>query len=183
VEFDLFRYIGIILRRKNVVITVALVMALFSVFQYLKGEKFYSAHARLLFKPEEKQIIGDQMYRYSGDREKAFNTHLECPGRTPSLPWYRRISAKVGIGGTMSPSIAQARPTAKERYHRASYKHGNADVARRQRAMRPISAIVESHPGDHAVAVQIEQPIKKLRKNDEKESAQRSKEEHRMVNF
>jgi hypothetical protein len=54
VEFDLFRYVGIILRRKNVVMAVALVMALFSVFQYLKGEKFYSARARLLFKPEEK---------------------------------------------------------------------------------------------------------------------------------
>jgi hypothetical protein len=99
VEFDLFRYIGIILRRKNVIIAVTLAMALFSVFQYLKGEKFYSAHARLLFKPEEKQIIGDQTYRYSGDREKAFSTHLELLKSNTVLAMVSdNLGGKVDIG-------------------------------------------------------------------------------------
>ncbi len=79
VEFDLFRYIGIVLRRKNAVIAMTLVVTLFSVFQYMKSEKFYTTRARLLFKPEDKEIIsiGDQTYRFSGNRENVFNTHLE----------------------------------------------------------------------------------------------------------
>jgi polysaccharide biosynthesis transport protein len=79
VEFDLFRYIGIVLRRKNVVIVVTLVLTLFSIFQYIKSEKYYTTRARLLFKPEGKELIniGDQTYSYTGNRANVFNTHLE----------------------------------------------------------------------------------------------------------
>jgi capsular exopolysaccharide synthesis family protein len=79
IEFDLFRYIGIILRRKNVVLGVTLLLTIFSIFQYMKGEKFYVTHARLLFKPAEKELIniGEQNFGYYDDRINAFNTHLE----------------------------------------------------------------------------------------------------------
>ena len=46
-EFDLFRYISIILQRKKVVLLVTLLVTGFSIFQYLRSERLYTAHARL----------------------------------------------------------------------------------------------------------------------------------------
>jgi succinoglycan biosynthesis transport protein ExoP len=190
VEFDLFRYIGIILRRKNVVIAVALVMALFSVFQYLKGEKFYSAHARLLFKPEEKQIIGDQMYRYSGDRDKAFNTHLELLKSNTVLAMVsENLGGKVSIGGiSRNLAIAQGQTNReKNDIIELSYKHGNADVARdvlNELCKTYIDYRLDVNSQEITrLLYKFEQPIKKLQEElNEKESALRVfKEEHRMV--
>ena len=58
---------------------MTLALTLFSIFQYIKSEKYYTTHARLLFKPEGKELIniGDQTYAYSGNRANVFNTHLE----------------------------------------------------------------------------------------------------------
>ena len=78
-DFDIFRYIGILLQRRKTVAIVTLVVALVSVFQYLRADRLYTTHARLLFKPEEKEIVtnGDPAYRDAGNRANAFNTHLE----------------------------------------------------------------------------------------------------------
>jgi succinoglycan biosynthesis transport protein ExoP len=190
VEFDLFRYVGIILRRKNVVMAVALVMALFSVFQYLKGEKFYSARARLLFKPEEKQLIGDQMYRYSGDRDKAFNTHLELLKSNTVLAMVSdNLGGKADIGAIRRNLTISQGQTNREKNDiiELSYKHGNADVARD--ALNELCKTYIDYRLDvnsqeiTRLLYKFEQPIKKLQQElDEKESALRVfKEEHRMV--
>ncbi len=77
-SFDLFRYIEIILRRKNAVFAIILIMTIFSVFRYLTGSKYFIANARLLFKPYTHEIVNDgPVYRYAGEYEKSFNTHLE----------------------------------------------------------------------------------------------------------
>ena len=77
-DFDLFRYIGVMLRRKNIIITSAILMTLFSIFRYINSDKYYLARARLLFRPDNQEIIGEQRtIRFYADREKLFNTHLE----------------------------------------------------------------------------------------------------------
>ncbi|MBN1129453.1 MAG: hypothetical protein JXA71_10730, partial [Chitinispirillaceae bacterium] len=190
VEFDLFRYIGVILRRKNVVLAVGLAMTLFSVFQYLKGEKYYSAHARLLFKPEEKQLIGDQLYRYSGDREKAFNTHLELLRSNTVLTI---VSDNLG-GRARADAIRKNLVIAQGQTNREkndiielSYKHPDRDVAR-----NVLNELCKTYI-DYRLDVnaqeitrllyKFELPIKKLQADlDDKESDLRTfKEEHRMV--
>jgi polysaccharide biosynthesis transport protein len=77
-SFDLFRYVEIILRKKNVVIAAILIMAVFSVFKYLTGARYFTAFARLLFKPTTQVLINEQSASvYSGGYEKSFTTHLE----------------------------------------------------------------------------------------------------------
>jgi capsular exopolysaccharide synthesis family protein len=66
------------MRRKGIVALVALLVSIYAVFNYLTAERYYTAHARLLFKPEEGKIMVDKApWRYFLDREKVFNTHLE----------------------------------------------------------------------------------------------------------
>ncbi len=77
-EFDVLKYIGVIIRRRNIVLTVMLIMTLLSVYKFLSGDKYYIANARLLFRPGEQEMIGDiNLYRYYVDRDKIFSTHLE----------------------------------------------------------------------------------------------------------
>jgi polysaccharide biosynthesis transport protein len=77
VEFDLWRYLGIIIHRKNIVLAATCIVTLFSIFQYLKSEKSYTSHARLLFKPAEKEMTGEVVSSSVYNRDKLFNTHLE----------------------------------------------------------------------------------------------------------
>lgn len=77
-QFDIFKYISILLRRKYIVVLVVIFAAVVSFLRYLKGDTYYIAHARLLFRPDNQEIINDRTtFRYWGDREKIFNTHLE----------------------------------------------------------------------------------------------------------
>lgn len=77
-EFDIFRYLGVILRRKEIIILTTVIMGLFSLFSYLKSTKYYRTSARLLFSPYEGTIIDDKStWKYYTDRNRNFNTHLE----------------------------------------------------------------------------------------------------------
>lgn len=77
-SFDLFKYLAILLRRKWVVLTVALVVSLIFLFRYLQAEKYYVVTARLLFRPDNQEMLsGTPVMRFWGDREKMFSTHLE----------------------------------------------------------------------------------------------------------
>lgn len=77
-SFDLYKYVEIIFRRKNVVLAVILLMTVFSVFKYMTGPRFYTGFARLLFKPNTQELLKDvSSSQYSGSFEKAFTTHLE----------------------------------------------------------------------------------------------------------
>jgi len=76
-EFDLFRYLGIILQRKRPVAFVALIITAFCIFQYVNSERLYTAHAQLRFKPEDKELIGEENLHNPGNQETALNTHLE----------------------------------------------------------------------------------------------------------
>ncbi|MBD3316996.1 MAG: polysaccharide biosynthesis tyrosine autokinase, partial [Chitinivibrionales bacterium] len=77
-EFDLFRYIGVILRRKEIIVAVVIIAGLFSIFSYLKAPRYYTAKARVLFRPNRGDILDQGSdWVYWRDREKDFNTHLE----------------------------------------------------------------------------------------------------------
>jgi capsular exopolysaccharide synthesis family protein len=190
VEFDLFRYIGIILRRRNTVLAITLIMTLFSVFQYLKGEKFYSAHARLLFKPEEKQIIGDQMYRYTGDREKAFNTHLELLRSNTVLTI---VSDNLGGRARVEEirknlTIAQGQTNReKNDIIELAYRHQNREVARdvlNELCRTYIDYRLDVNAQEITrLLYKFELPIKKLQAelNAKEGDLRKFKEKHRMV--
>jgi capsular exopolysaccharide synthesis family protein len=78
-EFDIMRYVGILVRRKNTIIAVTIVMGLFSLFSYLWAVKYYSAHARMLFSPGYQDIMSENTgagASWTRDEQK-FNTHLE----------------------------------------------------------------------------------------------------------
>ncbi len=94
-EFDFFRYIGVIIRRKEIIILATLVMGLFSTFSYLKSTRYYTAHARLLFRPNQETIIENRPYWQVGpERDRNFNTHLEL---LQSNPRRRNEHYRIGV--------------------------------------------------------------------------------------
>lgn len=77
-EFDLFRYLGVILRRKEIIVLTTIAMGLFSLISFLKSTKYYTASARLLFRPHQGVLLDKAItWRYYTDRKRDFNTHLE----------------------------------------------------------------------------------------------------------
>ncbi len=92
-EFDIFRYLGIILQRKRTVAVVTLLITAFCVFQYIKSERLYTAHAQLRYKPDDKELIGDEFFRDPGNQETALNTHLELLRSTTVLS---RVADSLG---------------------------------------------------------------------------------------
>ncbi|MFP4416296.1 MAG: GumC family protein [Fibrobacterota bacterium] len=77
-EFDFFKYVNIILRRKAIVTFVTVIMAIFTVFNFLNAPKYYIAKARLLFRIQTNKIIEDaHSVRLFIAKEQILNTHLE----------------------------------------------------------------------------------------------------------
>ena len=77
-EFDLFKYIAILFRRKNIIILAVLIMAVVGLMSFLKRDKYYTATARMLFKPGHSEIVENQsVYVYYEDRAQILQTHLE----------------------------------------------------------------------------------------------------------
>jgi capsular exopolysaccharide synthesis family protein len=76
-DFDLFRYLGVIIRRRNIIIVAVILAGLFSAWSYMKAPRFYTARARLLFRPEQMTLTNDRSFVYWRSRDKDFNTHLE----------------------------------------------------------------------------------------------------------
>jgi polysaccharide biosynthesis transport protein len=79
VDFDIMRYVGIIVRRKNLILAALIIASFFSVYTYVKAVKFYTAHARMLFSPGYQDIMGNNqpMYFAWGSRGEKINTHIE----------------------------------------------------------------------------------------------------------
>ncbi len=77
-SFDIYKYIGILFRRKYIILLVVVIATLLSLFRYLRSNSYYVANARMLFRPNTQELVNDpQVFRYWGDREKRFSTHLE----------------------------------------------------------------------------------------------------------
>jgi polysaccharide biosynthesis transport protein len=93
-SFDVMRYLGVIIRRRNIIIASAIVIGIFSLFGYVRAGKFYSAHARMLFSPGYQDIMGNNANMEAYDNEdQRFNTHLEL---LKSVTVLKRVSADIG---------------------------------------------------------------------------------------
>ena len=100
-KLDLLQYVGVLLRRKNIIIACIIIMSLFTAFNYMRAIKYYSAHARLLFSPGYRDIMGDNMSAWASwtRDEQRFNTHLEL---LKSRVIIERVSHK--LDNKISPS-------------------------------------------------------------------------------
>jgi capsular exopolysaccharide synthesis family protein len=77
-NFDLFKYLSVVMRRKHIIMLVAAAVTAFSIFNFLRAQRYYTAHARLLFEPGQGGIINDySSYTWYRELEKKLNTHLE----------------------------------------------------------------------------------------------------------
>jgi len=77
-EFDIYRYLSVVYRRKGIIALTIAVFTAVSLYTYLTGGKYYTAHARMLFNPGYQEIISDNVISFEawGSREKKLNTHL-----------------------------------------------------------------------------------------------------------
>ncbi len=109
-SLDIFKYIGIILRRRYVIIAIALISALFSVYRYSTSDKFYITNARLLFSPDLQDLTNDyRFFAYQMDKEKQLNTHLELL-RSPTV----LNMVAENIGDNLTPGDVGAGLTIKQ---------------------------------------------------------------------
>ena len=94
-EFDIMRYLGVLVRRKNIIIAVAAAAVLVSLFTYFHAVRYYPAHARMLFSPGYQEVmVGDMGSWASWTRdEQRFNTHLEL---LKSQVVLKRVSESLG---------------------------------------------------------------------------------------
>jgi polysaccharide biosynthesis transport protein len=77
-DFDLLKYVGILFRRKKIILIVLMLATLFGIGSYIRTPKIFTAHSRLLFSPSYQTIVSDdQEERVSRSDASRFNTHLE----------------------------------------------------------------------------------------------------------
>jgi len=133
-EFDLFKYVGILLRRKYIILIIVILSSILSLVRYMKSDNYYIASARLLFRPDNQEILGSQsMFRYWGDREKIFSTHLEL---LKSRTVLAIVAENLGTG--LPPEVIGSALTIKQGETdgekndiiEITYRHANAETAR-----------------------------------------------------
>jgi capsular exopolysaccharide synthesis family protein len=133
-SLDIFKYISIILRRRYVIIAIALLSALFSIYRYSTSDKFYITTARLLFSPDLQDLTNDyRFFAYQMDKEKQLNTHLELL-RSPTV--LNMVAENIGnnitsgvIGGGLTIKQGETNGE-KNDIIELSYKNADPEMAR-----------------------------------------------------
>jgi tyrosine-protein kinase Etk/Wzc len=133
-SLDIFKYISIILRRRYVIIAIALLSALFSIYRYSTSEKFYITTARLLFSPDLQDLTNDyRFFAYQMDKEKQLNTHLELL-RSPTV--LNMVAENIGnkitpgkVGGGLTIKQGETNGE-KNDIIELSYKNADPEMAR-----------------------------------------------------
>jgi capsular exopolysaccharide synthesis family protein len=191
-QFDITYYIGIILRRRNLIIASTLILGLFFLMNYLKAVKFYEAQARMLFSPGYQDIMADNAAAWFafGREDQKFNTHLEL---LKSQEVLKRASENLGNrvpASAMERMIKVARDDAnglKTDIVNITVKHTDPELARdvaNQVCKVYIDYIKEVKVQDlTGLIVKLEDQIPKTQTElDEKENALRVyKEKNRTV--
>ncbi len=101
-DFDIMRYVGILLRRKSVIVAAIIIASMVSAFSYLNAVRLYTAHARMLFSPGYQDIMGNNLSMYFGwgSREEKLNTHLELlKSQTVLQRVSENLNKSIGPGG------------------------------------------------------------------------------------
>jgi tyrosine-protein kinase Etk/Wzc len=133
-SIDIFKYISIILRRRYVIIAIALLSALFSIYRYSTSDKFYITNARLLFSPDLQDLTNDyRFFAYQMNKEKQLNTHLELL----KSPTVMNLVAE-NIGNNLTPGVVTGGLTIKQGETNGekndiielSYKNSDREMAR-----------------------------------------------------
>ncbi|HEX7510423.1 MAG TPA: hypothetical protein VF335_03930, partial [Chitinivibrionales bacterium] len=182
-DFDIMRYVGIVLRRKTVIIAALIVGCFFSVNTYVKAIRFYTAHARMLFSPGYQDIMGNNqgmMFAW-GSREEKINTHLEL---IKSQTVLQRVTENLGknlpaaaiVGGLKI--FRGGTEGEKTDIIDISYSHTNAETARdvvNELCKTYIEYIKEVNVQDITrLIIKLEDQIGKIEKDlDTKENALR----------
>ena len=189
-EFDIFRYLGIILQRKRPVAIVTFLITAFYIVAYINSERLYKAHAQLRFKPDDKELIGDEAFHNSMNPQIALNTHLELLRSNTVLS---RVADSFGnrIGPAQIErylSIAQGQTNrAPNDLVELYYQNPNARLARDvlNKLCQTYIDYEKEVNGQEVTAllVKLEEQINKFQNElDTKEGDLRQfKEEHRMV--
>ena len=192
-EFDIYRYLSVLLRRKGIIVLSTIVVGLFSFYTFITGGRYYTAHARMLFNPGYQEIISDNVISFEawGSREKKLNTHLNLLKSNAEV--LKRVCDDVGGGVTpgviQSGLIIERGATNGEKNDIIEMKFSNRDpeVARdiiNSVCKTYISYIVEVNSQDITrMIIKFGAQIDKLKSElREKEDALRFfKEENRMV--
>ena len=136
VDFDIMRYLGILIRRKNIIIAVTIIASIYSIFSYLKAVKIYTAQARMLFSPGgDQDIMGNNsgMNTYWDSREERLNTHLELlKSRIVCKRVAENLNNSVGadeISGGLMVDVG-GKEGEKNDIVEVSFSHTNAEIAR-----------------------------------------------------
>jgi capsular exopolysaccharide synthesis family protein len=98
--FDLMKYVGVLVRRKNIIIAVAALAAVVALVGYVRSVKLYTAHAKMLFSPGFQDIMSENIgTQGSWNRdEQRFNTHLALlKSETLLKRVCRNLGAKIAV--------------------------------------------------------------------------------------
>lgn len=190
-EFDIFRYISIVIRRKEIVILAVIVMGILSTVSFFKSPKFFKTSARLLFGPDTEPVVGQTYsWRYFLDQEKNFFTHLELLKSNIVL---KRVVQNLdidirpqSIAGNLS--ISQGKTDGEPNYIiELGFKHESAQIARDVlnelcREYIEYRREVNSQE-DTRLIMKLETQIEKLNKELQKkeDALKRFKETYRMI--
>lgn len=98
--FDLMQYVGVVVRRKNIVLLSIFIATIICLVAYMHSVKYYSAHARMLFSPGFQDIMNENAAAGSFTRdEQKLNTHLELlKSETLLKRVCKNIDNKLSVG-------------------------------------------------------------------------------------
>lgn len=97
--FDIMQYVGVIVRRRNIIILSVFIASIVCLVGYLQAVKYYSAHARMLFSPGYQDIISPNGQNAFTRDEQKLNTHLEMlKSETLLRRVDKNIDGKISIG-------------------------------------------------------------------------------------
>ncbi|MBD3420822.1 MAG: polysaccharide biosynthesis tyrosine autokinase [Chitinivibrionales bacterium] len=96
-EFDIYRYLGIVLRRKMIIIISTVLVGLFALHSFVNRDKYFVARARMLFNPSYQELVNDGSIPWElfGNREKKINTHLDLLGSNREV--FKRVAKELGL--------------------------------------------------------------------------------------
>jgi capsular exopolysaccharide synthesis family protein len=134
-EFDVFRYLGVLVRRRVAIVVVLALAALYSLFTYFTAERYYEAHARLLFRPGYQNIVPGEFDAYDHwlKSERLLYTHLELLKSRVVLDQLVEKLGSVVTPAQVTADLTLERGETDGKNNdiiEVSYRHPRAEVAR-----------------------------------------------------
>ncbi len=135
-DFDIYRYLAVVMRRKSIILLAVVLVGLFSSYAYFTGKKFYTSSARMLFSPGHQEIVSDNMVTWEpwGARDKKLHTHMELLKSDKAV--LQRVSEELDgqVGpGQISSGLTVSRGETKGQETdiiELKYRHTDPDLSR-----------------------------------------------------